>query len=720
MCKSFLVIAFVVMLQLFSSLSLYCESAPDIDSLQKVIKTAPAQATKMEARKSLARLIHREQPELSHKLMMVNVGLDTHGDAQLTRLKAESFIILSKLYMKSDVSKCLAFGDSAMLYLGTDPITEEYIEMMMMKGYKLMALNQIGQSIAVLQEAIELAAANELESITNRARGTLSRIYLMTHQCEKAILLLNKTEEWFRKQNQPRYVMGTLSYKAACYTEMDCYYKAVEAYYEALRYADEQGMSAANKTNVYLNLATTFDYLKDYHNAIKNYEKVVELEQAEHNPIMVAMAKCGIGTAYLKTGDWILAENHLLQADSMGVAIQHAAIEVTTKSSLGSLYMEMGQVDRAYPYLMGGLQLAQESGAIADLVKVQLNLSKYYNLKGDIANAHKYANQSLELAQKESMAAEMYDCYYLLATLQNRLKPDIADSWYAKALAYKDTVFDRERSKSIAAIEIAYETEKKEAQIELLQLQKRNNQMAIKHARRKNIALMVVIVFLFLLAVSLGLYWRQRQKSRLILQRVQAQEEEGARIARELHDGVAGQLGYLAYKAEKQLGNDDLVQIIHRTREDVRTLSHQLNTPVLVKQNFKDALAESLNLSMLDPGVDLQIRLEPIDLEINDYRLKMNVIRIIQEAFYNTQKHAEASKIRIAITKTEKELHLEYADNGVGVDSSKKINGQGLNNIAERIQSVSGVYEIVTAPGQGFLLKMRAKYQDRTVTDERV
>jgi len=87
--------------------------------------------------------------------------------------------------------------------------------------------------------------------------------------------------------------------------------------------------------------------------------------------------------------------------------------------------------------------------------------------------------------------------------------------------------------------------------------------------------------------------------------------------------------------------------------------------------------------------------------------IKMNVYRIIQEAFNNINKYANATKIGLVLDVDEGFLQLEINDNGVGFNVSKVKNGIGLKNMKSRAEAMKGGISIASEKGKGTNIKLK-------------
>ncbi|MNE48662.1 Sensor protein VraS [compost metagenome] len=102
-------------------------------------------------------------------------------------------------------------------------------------------------------------------------------------------------------------------------------------------------------------------------------------------------------------------------------------------------------------------------------------------------------------------------------------------------------------------------------------------------------------------------------------------------------------------------------------------------------------------------GIDIHFEFGDVPEETNPI-VSLATYRIIQELLNNTLKYAKASSIAIVCNSYESHLHLQYTDNGVGVDlSDKKIKrGIGIKNIESRVLALDGNVHFISSPDKGF------------------
>jgi len=185
----------------------------------------------------------------------------------------------------------------------------------------------------------------------------------------------------------------------------------------------------------------------------------------------------------------------------------------------------------------------------------------------------------------------------------------------------------------------------------------------------------------------------------------QATTEERRRIARELHDGLAHELAFIASKAHRpaedptaSLDLRQLADAAHRALDEARRAITLLsaNQPQslasAVAQTAED-LAERLDLTVhLDLDEDIEIPGDVIE----------NLLRILREAMTNAAKHGASREVTVRLQRRDG-IRLIVEDDGCGFDpdAASPSGGFGLLSMKERAESVGGLLSLNSAPSHG-------------------
>lgn len=196
---------------------------------------------------------------------------------------------------------------------------------------------------------------------------------------------------------------------------------------------------------------------------------------------------------------------------------------------------------------------------------------------------------------------------------------------------------------------------------------------------------------------------------------IEAQEQERARLARELHDDTTQRLARLAIDAARLEASQaepaardilgDLHQGLVDLSEDVRTLAYQLHPSVLEDLGLADALRVECERLSRQHGV-------PIDLTLGKapdavpHATALCLFRVAQEALRNALRHSGASELKVSLSATDEGLQLVVRDDGAGFDATRQRARQtlGLSSMRERVTLLGGDFDVETAPGFGTIV----------------
>ncbi|HEX3072690.1 MAG TPA: PAS domain S-box protein [Ignavibacteriales bacterium] len=190
-------------------------------------------------------------------------------------------------------------------------------------------------------------------------------------------------------------------------------------------------------------------------------------------------------------------------------------------------------------------------------------------------------------------------------------------------------------------------------------------------------------------------------------------EEERRRISRELHDGI-GQILFAAkfnlevFEKNFNTENRNVAEaknLISSANTELRNIIYSLHPAVIDNYGLKAALEMFLKEFMEVTSIKVDADLEDISIRFNP-KIELSIFRIVQEIFNNIRKHSQASEADLAISNKNGSLTIRAKDNGKGfdVDANKKKSDRssfGLMNIRQRVETLEGIFQIDSEPGQG-------------------
>jgi signal transduction histidine kinase len=214
--------------------------------------------------------------------------------------------------------------------------------------------------------------------------------------------------------------------------------------------------------------------------------------------------------------------------------------------------------------------------------------------------------------------------------------------------------------------------------------------------------------FLRLLAYGVLLVGAWRAISFAVFGRAVA--EERARVAREIHDGLAQYLfavsthaTMLEHGAPPQETIAKLKEAADAAQQEARFAILALSTAAgnapfdAALRRYVDFLTADGELEV-DLEIDTTVRLAPDE--------QIEVFRIVQEGLANVRKHANARRAEVVIGMRDAERFVSVRDDGEGFDGEDTAAGQGLKNIRARTKSIEGGFTLTSRPGLGTALEV--------------
>ena len=205
-----------------------------------------------------------------------------------------------------------------------------------------------------------------------------------------------------------------------------------------------------------------------------------------------------------------------------------------------------------------------------------------------------------------------------------------------------------------------------------------------------------------------------RKRAEEALRRLkQTLEDEAKRIAHALHD-EAGQLLASVHiavdvvarelPARSRVRLERVKDLLNQVEEQLRRLSHELRPTILDNLGLRPAL------EFLAQGVSRRTGLSITVEGGTEGRLASSVetavYRLVQEALNNVTRHAQAKCVTVQLQRDARVIRCTIGDDGVGFDVTSvfartREQGLGLIGMRERVNSVGGTLQIISAPGGG-------------------
>jgi two-component system, NarL family, sensor histidine kinase UhpB len=206
---------------------------------------------------------------------------------------------------------------------------------------------------------------------------------------------------------------------------------------------------------------------------------------------------------------------------------------------------------------------------------------------------------------------------------------------------------------------------------------------------------------------------------------LQAQEEERARVARDLHDEVNQSLTGLLLRLEAarerapmELAHElaETKALANQAMQELLTLARALRPTALDDLGLKAALSALVDELGRKSGIRMgyegtgELTDVPMDVQLVTYR-------VAQEALSNAAQHSEADEVHVRLDHDAEGIELTISDNGRGFTFDQAARGLGIGGMRERALLVGGDLGVESRPEIGTRVRLRVPISESDGND---
>ena len=554
--------------------------------------------------------------------------------------------------------------------------------------------NKLLKHFQLKKDSFSLAKAYHLEALNHKIKNNLDSSFYYYHKSKNVSIALKDSIEIGRR---------LLSMAGLQVNELDflgCEITTVEG----LKYI-EPIKEYRTLISLYISLGNALGYLKKPKEARGYYIKAKEI--CKFNPVKDRREKnyltllSNIGMTFKDEGNLKKATSLFKEGlNSDSIEMKHPKQYQVLLGNLSSIYFIQGKTEKAIEGHKIVLNSRIKTKNIYSQSVSHSFLAEAYLKNKKYSLAKKHANRGLELGKKTRNNKQVLDCLKFLSQLT---KGETSKKYSEDYIKLNDSLFNRERNLKNQFAKVRYETEKKDKENASLKQENERHELQIETEKQyKTIGWLTAGVSILFLGFGASIVTNRRKKLvfEAKMKQIEVREKERQRIAKSLHDEVAGDIRmlHLELTKRKQLEEAKKLAIIKGT---VRNLSHQLSSESFEKVSFKNQI---INLISNFFEIDFKIKAQEIDAvnwkDVNN-SIKRTLFLVVRESIQNSKTHAEASAVILNFKQTKKAITLTISDNGKGFNTASKKAGIGLKNMQERIEEVNGTFSIESTLNKG-------------------
>lgn len=464
--------------------------------------------------------------------------------------------------------------------------------------------------------------------------------------------------------------------------------------------------------NAYNQMGAMLFSVENYEKAAFYYRKVLQSAREIRDTTSLVAALYGMSAYMANRSNFDASYKYIKEAQDLANTQQNRNNQFIANAGLIDLYRKWKKPAETIQYSRELLQAASLANHVQFALYATIGLADGYALTNDHENTIAYLNKALEISESKGLIRQSTIIYKVLSeTYSKQNNPAKALTYYQKYIHYKDSTSNQDIKRAAAEMEIKYQAAQKD-----LQIHKSRNYMYITFA---GLAIAVSAAAFFFLqfrnkkqAHQRELKSLQQQKEIQLMQAtMQGEERERSRIARDLHDGVAGMLAavkmhFSSIPSEAEVlihteGYQQGIRLLDEASSELRKTSHNLMPEVLLQHGLDEALRRYCNNLNNSKTIALQYDSWG-DIDRFSDAFELSVYRIVQELINNIVKHSKSTQAIVQLTQQNGLLCISIEDNGIGFNTDKmQTEGIGLVSLRSRVRAMNGKIELNASEKNG-------------------
>lgn len=472
----------------------------------------------------------------------------------------------------------------------------------------------------------------------------------------------------------------------------------------------------------YNSLGVLFYNLDNYHKGLSYFQLADRSARATKDTANLVEAKLGIVNCLSSQEKYTEAERYGKELLGIATASGKNYNLQQAHTALSELYRKWRKAQLTIAHSKKVMDYSVAGKNVQYQLIGLMGLADGYALAGDFSKSIIFYHQALMLGQDNGTVIQLDDIYKGLSDAYVQTgQPGKALDFYKKYVAYRDSANNEKVRKYSEELDVKYQAARKEKALSENLLQLARKDLQIQRNRNYMYYSIVALILALLIVVLLFLRARyrkflhskelkrleQERELQLLQALMQGEEQERSRIARDLHDGVAGMLAATKMHLSSIPGSELFFEtdgyrqgmlLLNEATREIRKTSHNLMPELLLTKGLDEALRwYCANIT----GGKLFVQYDSWgELKRYNGSFELSVYRIVQELLNNIIKHSKATQAIVQMSVNGSALSITVEDNGIGF-SSQKFEGMGIKSVKSRISALNGKMEMETGPGNG-------------------
>ncbi len=513
------------------------------------------------------------------------------------------------------------------------------------------------------------------------------------------------------------------------------YQTAVAHYLESAEFAaeasDTPGISRA-----YYNIADVFKVNSLFNRSNSYFRKIMEINDEPVSEYYL-LALISLADDYLRRNMVDSVRILVDEINDNAHIISNQIVEIDRLLIEGQLLLREDNYGKALPILQESINLSKALGDDYRKSACYCNFAVGLGWLERYSEAEGYFQKFQQLNAKVGnvyLTKECYSNYALILEKAGQFR--YATELKNVVLNLVDSIYRIENRSMISDLEASYQSQKKDQDLAI------QTALTEKRTTQRN-SVLIALVGLVFLSILIYRFWHNKvlhekiistqklsikeltikeleQKNQLLAMTsmLEGQEQERARIAQDLHDGLGALMATIRShfnRIQDEIANLDKLNLYDKTKsliseasEEVRRISHNM-MPASLKLLGLTAAVKDLGDRLRSDHLEVTVEVFGSEKVLPE-NMSVMTYRIIQELAHNVIRHAEAHHLLLQLLFSDQSLSITVEDDGVGFDPAQCRHGLGLRSVNSRVTYLQGKVEILSQSAQGTSVQIEIPY----------
>ncbi len=332
------------------------------------------------------------------------------------------------------------------------------------RGINHWAKGEDSLALAAYEQALHLHVNAKNENGQARAFNNMALIYYNLNQYPKAIDYHEKALAIFEAHDHKVGILNSYNNMGVIFLAMDDYPRALQAFFDALRIADDESEASVNAL---INIGLVYKHQGKYGDALRHYRQALTFYDSIGNRQGSANVLGNIGVVYSNMGLPDTAIVYFERALSINNTIGNQRRIAGDLANIGVAYKHAGNTNQAINYLKQAISEYEQTQDKANLSLALNELANVLLLVPDVSTTHEakqLLQRALLLAQETgSLENESVSWLGLSRIYERENKSGEALHAYKQHVRLRDSVYNAEKEKELVSQSLQFDFDKKEA-----------------------------------------------------------------------------------------------------------------------------------------------------------------------------------------------------------------------------------------------------------------